>query len=477
MSAGDMTFSAFATQELSEVAARLAAAAAVEIEASAAEAAAPLQAEIEALRAEQADAAAREEQLQADGDELRRRVADLEAEAAQRATELSRLQAHAGDLEAEINTLHSEAATLGAEHDRLRGEHEAIRGEHEAIRGEHEALRAEHAQMLAAQGELTDARVAAEHLLQQTRNLLDASRADALRFSDELEARTAENAVLTEQLESALGVHRSALIDRLQDLLDRVVRSTSVVDVLATVAEGLAEDFSRVAVFTVNDNRLEPTHQYGFDANSGIEKVLVPLNADSLFSQAANADTVQAIAPAAVAKSGGPSFGGAPNRIVTAPVKVRGEVLAVIYADDSGLDAIDEGVDDRVKLADLLRQTAVLRLDRLTIELKTISELRAYAKMLLDEVEYVYSADANAAKPDGERQARLQENLRCARQIYQQRVTVEGPAVAALLDEHIAETITSKASQPYGRDLARALAASQAPSERSTGRRASGARA
>jgi regulator of replication initiation timing len=470
MSAGDMTFSAFATQELSEVAARLAAAAAVEIETSAVEAAAPLRTEIEALRAElealhaeQADAVTREEQLQADGDQLRRRIADLEATTARRSSELSSLQAHAGELEDEISKLHAEAATLCSEHDRLRGEHEAIR--------------AEHAQMLAAQGELTDARVAAEQSLQQSRNLLDAARADALRFTDELEARTAENAVLTEQLESALGVHRSALIDRLQDVFERVVRSTSVEDVLATVAEGLAEDFSRVAVFTVNDNRLEPTHQYGFDAHSGIEKVLVPLNADSLFSQAANADVVQAIAPAAVAKSGGPSFGGAPNRIVTAPVKVRGEVLAVIYADDSGLDAIDEAVDDRVKLADLLRQTAVLRLDRLTIELKTIFELRAYAKMLLDEVEYVYSADASAAKPDGERQARLQENLRCARQIYQQRVTVEGPAVAALLDEHIAETITSKASQPYGRDLARALAASQAPAERSTGRRASGARA
>jgi small-conductance mechanosensitive channel len=470
MSAGDMNFSAFATQELSEVAARLAAAAAVEVEASAAEAAAPLQAEIEALqaesealRAEQAEAATREAQLQADADLLRRRVADLEDAAGKRATELSQLQAHASELETEIGKLHADAAALGAEHDRLRGEHEAIR--------------AEHAQMLAAQGELTDARMAAEHSLQQTRNLLEAARADALRFSDELEARTAENAVLTEQLESALGVHRSTLIDRLQDVLERVVRSTSVEDVLATVAEGLAEDFSRVAVFTVNDNRLEPTHQYGFDANSGIEKVLVPLNTDSLFSQAAHADVVQAIAPAAVAKSGGPSFGGTPNRVVTAPVKVRGEVLAVIYADDSGLDAIDEAVDDRVKLADLLRQAAVLRLDRLTIELKTIFELRAYAKMLLDEVEYVYTADANAAKPDAERQARLQENLKCARQIYQQRVTVEGPAVAALLDEHIAETITSKASSPYGRDLARALAASQAPTERATARRASGARA
>jgi hypothetical protein len=309
------------------------------------------------------------------------------------------------------------------------------------------------------------ARVAAEHALQQTRNLLEAARADALRYGDELEQRTAENAVLSEQLEAALGAHRSTLVERLQDVFERVVRSASVEDVLAAIAEGLAEDFSRVAVFTVDDNRLEPTHQYGFDANSGIEKVLVPLNADSLFTQAAHADTVQAIAPDAVARSGGPSFGGTPNRIVTAPVKVRGEVLAVIYADDSGLEPIDESADDRVKLADLLRQSAVLRLERLTIELKTISELRAYAKMLLDEVEYVYTADVKDGKPEADRQARLQENLRCARQIYQQRVTVEGPAAAVLLDEHIAETITTKASTSYGRDLARALAASNAPAK------------
>src|SRR4051812_9002243 len=457
MSAGDMTFSDFATQELSDVAARLAAAAAVEIEAAAAEAAAPLQADLEALRAEQDEAAAREGQLRAECDELRRRIASLESEGVARSTELAELQARAGELEAEIETLRAESAALTAEHERLASEHDGIR--------------AEHAQMLAAQGELTDARVSAEHALQQTRNLLEASRADALRFSDELEQRSAEHAALTEQLESALAVHRSTLIDRLQDVLERVVRSTSIEDVLATVAEGLAEDFSRVAVFTVNDNRLEPTHQYGFDTNSGIEKVLVPLNTDSLFSQAAHADVVQSMAPAAVAKSG-PSFGGTPNRIITAPVRVRGEVLAVIYADDSGLDAIDESVDDRVKLADLLRQTAVLRLDRLTIELKTIFEVRAYAKMLLDEVEYVYTADANAAKPDPERHARLQENLRCARQIYQQRVTAEGPAVAALLDEHIADTITSKASSPYGRDLARALAASQPATERSSRRAA-----
>jgi hypothetical protein len=74
--------------------------------------------------------------------------------------------------------------------------------------------------------------------------------------------------------------------------------------------------------------------------------------------------------------------------------------------------------------------------------------------MLLDEVEYVYRSDVSAKKSDGERIDRLKENLRCARQIYQQRVTVEGPATASLLEEVITSAIATRAATAFGRDLA-----------------------
>ena len=104
-------------------------------------------------------------------------------------------------------------------------------------------------------------------------------------------------------------------------------------------------------------------------------------------------------------------------------------------------------------LAVLLQRHATLALDRLTIELKTIAELRAYAQMLIDEVEYVFEADA-ANVDTGNREERLRENLRCARQIYQQRVTREGPPAASVLEEMIRDTITVKARTEFGRGLA-----------------------
>ena len=94
----------------------------------------------------------------------------------------------------------------------------------------------------------------------------------------------------------------------------------------------------------------------------------------------------------------------------------------------------------------------MLRLERLTLELKALAELRSYAKMLLDEVEYVYAADVKAAKTDAERMDRLEQNLRCACEIYQQRVSTEGPAAAALLGEEISAATAPQTH--FARDLA-----------------------
>jgi hypothetical protein len=540
-----MSFASYAAQELSQLADRLAAAAAAEIDAATSRIEAELQPTIDGLQAEQArlveDAArqhAEYERLQAERDALHDALEQVRLQGEQLRAESDTLRAESGRLRADRDALRASATERQAERDELQ---RAL----ERVQAELESLQAEYAESVSAKAEFAEAHAAAELALQETRSLLDAARADALRLSDEaaqraaagtrleaelaearsaahaasdhagalletaradahrareeaaqqaaakalveaelaeirsvadaagedlrhhldaaradvlrlsaeLEGHAADNARLAAELEQARQSDRSGLVDRLQSVLDQIVASRSVDAVMSAVADGLASDFSRVAVFTINDNRLEPTHQVGFDANSGIGKVLIPLSVDSIITHAAAADAALAISPDDVTDAGGPPFGGSPSCIVTAPIKVRGEVLAVIYADDSGREAAGRD-EERVKLTDVLRQCAVLRLERLTIELKTIAELRAYAKMLLDEVEYVYAADAKAGKPDEERQSRLQENLRCARQIYQQRVTLEGPAAATLLEEQIASACDAKASTPYGRDLA-----------------------
>jgi hypothetical protein len=134
---------------------------------------------------------------------------------------------------------------------------------------------------------------------------------------------------------------------------------------------------------------------------------------------------------------------------VTLPIVVRGETLATIVAHQE-----TQSAGHGVRLADVLRRHVTLALDRLTMDLKAVGELRAYAQMLLDEVEYVFSADSSADLGVAERRERLAENLRCARQIYGQRVTLEGPAASAVLDEVMSQMLDAKADTAFGRELA-----------------------
>ena len=402
-----MTFSAYAAQEMSALAERLTTAAALEVE-TATSRTASLQATIDTLRADY-------DKLAGEASELDGRNAELAAAVASLETALSERQ------------------------ERLRSYEQAAAERELALE-----------QAAAARDEEMALRRAIERQLEEMRQLLDRSREDVRRL-------TAEATDTTEHLIDlpASASARSALVDRLQVAFEHVARSTTVDEVVAATATALRGDFSRVVVFAIRDDRLEPRYQSGFEANSGIGKVVVPLSVESFLTEAASADAVRMREGDGLAAAGLVPFGGSPQMLVTIPIKVRDDLLALIYADDSGRqEPRTHDRDDRMKLADILRRHAVLRLERLTVELKTLAELRAYAKMLLDEVEYVYTADASAGKTDRERQERLFENLRCARQIYEQRVTVEGPSAAMLLEEQIASTVGARSSSPFGRDLA-----------------------
>ncbi len=74
--------------------------------------------------------------------------------------------------------------------------------------------------------------------------------------------------------------------------------------------------------------------------------------------------------------------------------------------------------------------------------------------MLLDEVEYVFNADTAGNVNAVDRLEHLKENVRCARQIYGQRITLEGPAAAAVLEDVVARILEGKAATAFGRELA-----------------------
>jgi hypothetical protein len=72
---------------------------------------------------------------------------------------------------------------------------------------------------------------------------------------------------------------------------------------------------------------------------------------------------------------------------------------------------------------------------------------------LLDEVEYMYTADINDGKKDAEVKSHLKDNLQTARQMYAQRYASEGPSAAPLLEEHLVSVIEARKTTPFGRDL------------------------
>jgi hypothetical protein len=240
-------------------------------------------------------------------------------------------------------------------------------------------------------------------------------RNDQSQVTNENERLTAENAALSwEKAEMLETASRGPLIDRLMIAFDRIGNSTTVDEALIAAAHGLAADFNRVAVFA-GETRV---------AQLGADTPLLDLN--------------------------GPSA-------VAFPIVVRGQTLATIVAADETY-AGREGA----RLGEVLRRHVTLALERLTIELKAAGELRAYAQMLLDEVEYVFNADTTANVSASERRERLTENLRCARQIYGQRVTLEGPAAQSVLDEVLSQILDAKSDAPFGRELAD-VATSPAP--------------
>jgi hypothetical protein len=227
---------------------------------------------------------------------------------------------------------------------------------------------------------------------------------------NESERLTAENAALAwekaELLESAKASARGPLIDRLASVFDRIGNSKTIDDALVAAAHGLTADFGRVSVF-VDERRV-----------AQLGAATPPLEPDSASA-------------------------------MVFPIAVRGQKVATIVAGDETRTGGEGG-----RLAEVLRRHVTLALDRLTIELKAVGELRAYAQMLLDEVEYVFNADSTSNISVSERRSRLTENLRCARQIYRQRVTLEGPAAAAVLDEMLSQMLDAKGDTAFGRELA-----------------------
>ena len=270
----------------------------------------------------------------------------------------------------------------------------------------------------------------------------------------ELEARgpVSEAAEHADQDFSGAG---TGTLDGLLGAFEALATATTISDVLATLGEQLAAEFPRVALFRVKGNRLEGAHQIGFDLTNDIGKVVVPLAMDSLLTRAVTSGATERVSGGALDSSGLP-FGGSPTFGLAMPIVVDGESIALVYADDFAEAGHESrGSEDvNLKFAEALRHHTVALLQRLTAELKTMAELRAYAGSLLTEIEQMYQSDVEAGKEGEELKRRLLANLDYARSIYSNRAQFESPSAAALLDAQVLAMVDAHQDSAFGRDLA-----------------------
>jgi hypothetical protein len=243
--------------------------------------------------------------------------------------------------------------------------------------------------------------------------------------------------------------------DGLVKVAEAMAEAVSMEQVLNAMVESLAAEFSRVALFRVQRNRLEGVREVGFKDHVDLSNIVVPRTIDSLLTRAVKSGRVETLSGTEVADASGTPFGGTPTAVLAMPIVVDGDAYAVVYADDAGETGKTFGSPElRTKFAELLQQYSSPLLGRLASELKALAGMREYATLLVDELEYTYSAQVSSGVTDDSRRENLEQNLECARGLYLERARAEGPRAAKILDEQLAQAVKAHQSAPFGRDLA-----------------------
>jgi hypothetical protein len=432
----------------------------------------------DALRAELADVIGEKEALAISLKDARAQLDAIRGELQAEQKQAQTVQKQLADLTASVKKIESAKAEAIAARDKEAAARSAAENEFHTIKSQIDGARKEAkraatdleaavADKRKAEGTATAATSqaqAAEAKLSAVTTLFktSAARVQALEREQEqhlatireLESRGPASDVVIEHVDHDLAPSASVL-DGLIGAFDSLSAATTISDVLATLGEQLAAEFPRVALFRVKGNRLEGAHQIGFDLTNDIGKVVIPLAMDSLLTRAVTSGVTERLSGEALDASGLP-FGGSPTFGLAMPIVVDGETIALVYADDFGEPGHEaRGSEDvNVKFAEALRHHTVALLMRLTTELKTMAELRAYATSLLTEIEQMYHSDVEGGKEGEELKRRLLANLEYARSIYSNRAQFESPSAGALLDAQVLAMVDTHQDSAFGRDLA-----------------------
>jgi chemotaxis protein histidine kinase CheA len=455
-----------------------------------------LQSNLEKMRAEEAALQSAVEKAHADQKSVQAALDKSLGEEKALQAALARSQADLKTLQATLDALRSEATKLRADESALRAQLQKEQEQTKAAQAQlaqalaaNALTAAEHRKAQIAAERITSQKAALEKELSEARRIVESSREEGTGLVAELEAETAERAkvaallvdaekrladasaerdAIADELKrsEALWLEQSRIVreqvariaaaplDQLRAAFQRLAGTRTVADALSVLIDVLASEFSRVALFHVNGNRLEGRQQTGFDFASDISKIVVPLARGSALTDAVRSGRVQGFTSGELTDSSRKLFGGTPTFVLILPVVIAGKIQAVLYADNSDQPQHVATTKRGVHFAEILMWHSVPLLARLSAEQRALVELRDYSRQLLNDLENVYESAVAAGQTGPKLHAHLQENLEYARSMYAQRIDSQGSLGAGLFDEQLGALIAAKRGVPFGRDLA-----------------------
>jgi hypothetical protein len=452
--------------------------------------------DLESLRAEltaQHDAAFRAMRDEASADKetaLAALRADAEREredalAAVRAALTAQHDAALAALRSDLTAQHDSA--LAALRSELAAQHEAASTElRNYLAGEHEtalaAALAASAADVARQHESTLAAVRAEADERVTRAQADADEllAHARTEADaRLAAAKAETDRVGRDLVDARAAERQvelAFADRMSDAVRRLDGARSLIEVLDVLTDAAAREAPRIAILLVRGNKLAGWRAAGFSRDNDPRELEVPIDQAGLLTRAIRSSSAVATSDAVSGDGGAGPFGLLPgsNAAVAMPLRVGGETIGVLYADDVSAREHEvpgvwpESVEVLARHAcRCLEVVTIARVSqgaampspppptptprRLTPQARNFQPgndddddaARRYARLLVSEIKLYHESAVTAGRRDRNLLERLRGEIDRARRLYGERVPAAVQARTDYFDQELVRTLAN----------------------------------
>ena len=411
--------------------------------------------------------------------ELRKALEELRAQAQQQLDTARRIaQTEIDKAHAEIDKARAEAqaetekvrAEAQAETGNARVETERARGEAEAARAEADVSRAE-TEAVRAQAKEEVARVQAEI---ETHKKAAAGEAEEVLIARLAAADTVSERKIAEAIDRArTDSHQTELsrAARLAGATRNLDEARGLSEVLERLVQGAGQEVDRAAVLLVKGVRLAGWRLAGFAPGTPPAKSI-----DLSVSEAGLAGAVLKSGEAASRPSDAAEGPGLPpfaanageRHAMALPVRVGGEVVAVLYADAPRVNELSSDARWPAILEVLVRHASRV-LEAMTVEQAAGLSLprplargshsavpgpveqagngdeettaRRYARLLLSEIRMYHEPIVDAGRRSGDLMSRLHGEIERARRLYEARVPESVQARAEYFDQELVRTL------------------------------------